>query len=612
MTMEFTDVQTSSLLEEREVPRAHQISGTARLWIGLGATVLLTSVISVFLFRSTWWAQTPVLAGTGKDPVLYAWYLVWTPFALTHGQNPLFSNYMVYPHQLNLMWNTSMELLAVLVWPVTATLGPLVSYNLLMTAAPVATGSVSFLALRRHVSTVGAVVGAVFYAFSPEMVAREGAHLVLAVAFCPPLAWLLLESIVTSPRLRTRLLAALGLGVATFAELMIEPEMLVIAAIGVGLGALYVAVLNRNALLNRVSWSAVSLATALVTFLILGGIPLAIMLFGPGRLSGPAQPPDVYVEDLAALLIPGGSQAIQVSWSNLYLLFSGATVETSGYFGPLLIAALAIIAVTGWRFLRVRWATLMTLTLVLLALGPQVHFKGRLTGIPLPWAVLQHVPFLESLLPNRLMIVAFLPVALLLAVAVDSLRSIQSRWVAVVSGVGLIVVAVTLLPAPFKAQPVYGPKFFTSAAVNEIPAGSPTLILPMSQVELAMIWQAESGMRFRILTGRAVLPGDSGASAFGVCKTLTGQCVQVAYIPPTLNLHYALMNAVNPNLAGRKWSTARHTLLVALKRQNVKTVILRQSTFRWMFVKLFRRLLGRPPQWIEGVAIWNRIRVWPA
>jgi hypothetical protein len=583
--------------------------GTAAFWIGLAVTIALTTAISVYLFQATWWAKTPVLSGTGKDPVLYTWYLVWTPFALTHGYNPLFSNYMLYPHQMNMMWNTSMELIAVIFWPVTAFFGPVGSYNILMTLAPVATGGVTFLALRRHVSAFAAVVGAVFYAFCPELVARENTHVVLAIAFYPPLAWLLLESIVTSPRFRTRALAGFGLGLATFAELMIEPEMLVLTAVGIGLGCVIVAVLNRDALLFRLPWSVCSLAIALVTFLILGAIPLGAMLFGPGRLSGPAQPPDIYVEDVAALLVPGGRQAVQVPWSNMYLLFSGATVETSGYFGPFLLAALIVITVIGWRSLRVRWAAFMTVTLVVLALGPQAHFKGKLTGIPLPWALLQHLPFFDSLLPNRLMIVAFLPVALLLAISVDSLRAIKPPWLALTGALGLFAVGISLLPAPFQAQAVYGPKFFTSPAVNQIRPGSPTAILPMTEVDLAMMWQAESGMRFRILTGRGIVPGESGASAFGVCKTTTGQCVQVSYIPPTLNLHWALTMALNPNLSGRRWTRARNTLIAALRNQNVENIILRQSTFRWMYVKLFHRLLGRNPEWIQGVAVWRAIRL---
>jgi hypothetical protein len=437
--------------------------------------VVAAAAISVILFRATWSSSTAAIAGAGKDPFLYTWFLEWTPFAITHGHNPLVSDYMAYPHQINLMWNTSMEFLGVLLWPITASAGPLAAYNLAMIAAPVVTGAVAFLALRRHVSATGAVVGAVFYAFSPELVARENQHLVLALAFFPPLAWLLLEVIFTASRISSRLLAGLGLGLASFVELMIEPEMLIIAGIGIGVGAVYVVLLNYGALFSRLAWSLASLAISLGVFLGLGSVPLWIMISGPGRPTLPVRPPNVYVQDLAGLIIPGPSQALTVPISRIYFKFTAPAVESAGYFGPALIVALILVGIFGWRFMRVRWACLMTITMAVLALGPQIHWEGRLTGITLPWAFLQRLPFLDSLLPNRLMITCFLPVALLLAFAVDSLRTAPRRWIGLAGGLGLMVVAITLLPAPYTAQSVYGPGFFRVGRCQSDCLGKPYL-----------------------------------------------------------------------------------------------------------------------------------------
>ena len=76
--------------------------------------------------------------------------------------NPLFTNYLDYPDGINLMWQTSVPLLGLLMWPVTATLGPIFSYNLVMTASVALSAFCGFLACRRHVSQAWpAAVGAV-------------------------------------------------------------------------------------------------------------------------------------------------------------------------------------------------------------------------------------------------------------------------------------------------------------------------------------------------------------------------------------------------------------------------------------------------------------------
>jgi hypothetical protein len=99
-----------------------------------------------------------------------------------------------------------------------------------------------------------------------------------------------------------------------------------------------------------------------------------------------------------------------------------------------------------------------------------------------------------------------------------------------------------------------------------------------------MIWQAEAHMRFRILTGRGVMPQG----------TLNG----------TGSLSRAITKAMSPGLTGNQWQTARYKLLLALRQQHVTAIILRQTTLRPQYVRLFSRMFG-PPIWVAGVALWN-------
>jgi hypothetical protein len=91
--------------------------------MALGAYALL----AVTTFASTWGNPAGSWIGSPKDPQLFIWYLGWIPHQLATGQNPLFTDYLAYPHGANLMWNTSMIFPAVVLWPVTAAFGPVVA-----------------------------------------------------------------------------------------------------------------------------------------------------------------------------------------------------------------------------------------------------------------------------------------------------------------------------------------------------------------------------------------------------------------------------------------------------------------------------------------------------
>ncbi len=86
-------------------------------------------LLAVGIFSSTWVNPAGSWIGSPKDPQLFIWYLGWIPHKLT-----LFSDYLSYPDGVNLMWNTSMIFPALVLWPVTAVFGPVVAYNVLVTA----------------------------------------------------------------------------------------------------------------------------------------------------------------------------------------------------------------------------------------------------------------------------------------------------------------------------------------------------------------------------------------------------------------------------------------------------------------------------------------------
>ena len=104
----------------------------------------------------------PLGAGAG-DPAQMSWFLAWTPFALGHGLNPFFTNYIDFPRGVNLASNTSVPLLGLLAAPVTFALGPVASFNLLMRIALAGSATSMFLVSRRWVSWWPAAFGRGWY-----------------------------------------------------------------------------------------------------------------------------------------------------------------------------------------------------------------------------------------------------------------------------------------------------------------------------------------------------------------------------------------------------------------------------------------------------------------
>src|SRR5206468_5994618 len=71
-----------------------------------------------------------------EDSRFYQWALAWTPYAISHHLNPLHAGSVFAPGGVDLSWSAFAPGAGVLLWPVTAAFGPLISFNLVMVVAP--------------------------------------------------------------------------------------------------------------------------------------------------------------------------------------------------------------------------------------------------------------------------------------------------------------------------------------------------------------------------------------------------------------------------------------------------------------------------------------------
>jgi len=588
---------------------------------GAAALALVAYIaLAVALFSSAWFHPTIRSIGVFGDPQQIMWFIGWPPFALTHGLNPFFTNYIDYPAGANLTWNTSLFLPGLVLGPLTEASSVVLAYNVMMTAGVALSSWTAYLLIRRHVSSqLAAGVGGALYGFSPLMTAHSLGHPQLTVAFLPPILLLLLDEIVRVQR-RPPLVSGALLGLAAAAQLLTGEEVLAMTAL-VGFFLLCLAAaLRRDQLKPRLKHAVLGLAGAAVAFAVLAAVPIAFQFFGPQHVTGAAHPPNTYVSDALSFFVPTRLMLLApASAVALSSKFSGNAIEANSYLGLLLTVLLVFTAVRYRRRLDVVLAALVGALVAVLSMGTTIHFAGNNTQIPVfvlalvfvlllrnrsgwlmlllafaGWAAMWRLPVLSNILPSRLMLLFYLLAGLLVAVWLDGLKAWrpQSRWL---GGLAAVASLALLMPAlPYPSFPETTPAFFSGAAVSRIPAGSVALVIPFSVSgdARAMIWQERTGMRFLMPEGYAFIP-DPGPHRERLSP------------PPSATQTQTIAEA--QGRAAPLTDATRRQILSELKSWHVQTVVIGPMANEQMEVDLFTSLLGQPPEALEGVYLWTGV-----
>ena len=486
------------------------------------------------------------------------------------------------------MWNTSIFVPATLLWPVTAVFGTIVSYNVMATAAAALSAWCGYLAARRLVSNdpIAATAG-LLYGFSPYMVAESIRHPHVTLAMFAPLVLILLHEILVVQQ-RNPLLMGTLLGLASAVQLLTGEEILASTALVAVIGVALLMLLHRHEVAAHARQALVGLAAAAVCFSVLAGYPLIFQFFGPQRVSGLLQPQNTYVSDSLAFVIPPrvvwlSSDASAAATSR----FTGNATENGAYVGVPLIALFAVAVVLRWHVAAVRWAALLASLFVLLSLGPSLHVGGRVTSVPLPWAVLGNLPLLRNMLPGRLMLFAFLGIGIVFGDLVAATIRAGPRRGAVAVG-ALVVALFPLIPRlPFISTSAEVPGFFRAGGgVAQLPPGSIVLVTPFSNNHSseAMLWQATAGYAFRMPEGEAFVPGPT--------------------LGPPRSLLQSTLDGLDRGEAPPTSAGDRARALDDLSAAGVTTVVAGPSPGHDRIVQYLTALLGRPPAQSGGVDVW--------
>lgn len=563
--------------------------------LALGGFVVLT----LLLFRGAWRAPTTTWIGGAGDPPLFMWYLRWMPYAIGAGENPLFTHHMNFPDGVNLMWNTAIPLPALILSPLTLTVGPVLTYNILVTTLVALTGWCAYLMLRRYVvSPAAAFAGALLYGFSPYVYAHAHEHANLTGAFVPPLMFLLLDDILVRQRRSPRVDGAL-LGALAFVQLMMSEELLATQALVASLGLGLLMVLHPQAVRDHARHARTALGVALVTALTLSAVPLLFQFYGPRRVrSGALWGPDTFVTDLLGLVIPTSHQAVSPAWtSEIVGNFTDACCpsEWSAYLGLPLIVLLIVITTRLWERPLVRLSGLLAAATTVLSMGPHLHVGGLVTSMWLPFAVLADAPLIGNLLAVRLMLYVYLLTALLIAIAVDRLLHQPQRRPALALGVAVVGLVPLMPNLSFPSTRADTPSFFTSEEVRRVEKDSVLLVAPFARdtnTSGPMLWQAEAEMHYRQPAGYALGPDASGRfTNLPIPTTLskTMEAIQGDGAYPPIDL------------------PARAALVADLTRAEVQAVAVGPMRNRVAMINFFRELLRGDPITVGGVELWAEV-----
>jgi hypothetical protein len=547
------------------------------------------------------------------------WFTEWPAYALSSGHNPFFSTFVAYPHGINLMSNTGAPLLGILFAPLTLIWGPLSTFSLIMRLSFALSAISMCFVLRRWTRWwPAAFAGGLLYGFSPFMVGQGTGHDFLTFAPLPPLVLALLDELVV--RRRHPLRNGVLLGVVVVAQLLISPEVLVMTLLLSVLGLLVLAVRHPVAARERVADVGRGVVAALGTAAVLGAYPLWAYFAGPQHISGAPHSVtelSAYHSAVLSLVVPTTFQHFTIaSWlARGMLLTQGNAVEHTTYIGIPLLVLLALIVLRFRRSGLVQLLAFLALAAWSVTLGSFLYLDlSPHAAIKLPYDLLHRLPIIDGALDTRYALMMYLALAVLLAVGLDRLYGEGllrrggvpgGRLRAAVCGAVAVVALLPLVPSlPYASTAVHVPSVFTSEK-SPIAPGNVVLSYPLpigyeGINDQALLWQADSGMKFKLIAFR-------GAVADRHHHPLSNAGLLLRPTQAELVLLWALYGVPSPpppdNAA--TWSAIR----VFLARYDVGDVaVTRAGLHWWSVVHYFTGALGQPPVAFGRAFVWPHVQ----
>ena len=402
---------------------------------------------------------THVPGDGGDDPAL-VWNLWWVRHSLLQAHNPFACDYLFHPIGINLAFYTLTVLNGCLSLPLQALVGLIPTNNLILLSSYVIGGYGAFLLARQELGNRKSAKSAAWfagmvYAFAaPKLFYAALGQFNIASSQWVPFAAMYMLRMSRNGCWRDVLLAALFTALQTWAEMTYASFLLVFLALLMAwrLGEILWQPLNRKS--RRVA--SLLLNGALLTLALLALIAPILANMMPDMLTegdfsvvggGFA---DVFSADLAGFLAPTILHPFLGGVVRRFFAFTNFDKGQHPYFGlsAWLLAAIGL-ARAKWRG-RGFWF-LAIVTFLLLSLGPVLRINGTPLRVPMPFQVLQDLPFFKAnRYPSRYAVMLALALSVL---AAQGLQQVFRKWPSAQRALILLAAAVFLfenlsLPLP--------------------------------------------------------------------------------------------------------------------------------------------------------------------
>ncbi|MCI4064319.1 hypothetical protein MRQ36_17625 [Micromonospora sp. R77] len=514
-------------------------SRAARLRAGLvrHRTDLLVGVLFVvlagWLTHGLWPAPGQrILALNPADQTLYEWFLAVDSRALL-GDFGLLTDRLNAPDGVNLMANTTVIALGVLLAPVTLAVGAPVTFALLVAGNLAGTAVAWYLLLTRllRARRLAAGLGAALCGFGPGMVSQSNAHLHMTAQWLVPvIVWLVVRLLRAAdpaahpdgPDRRRLATSALGLAGAVTVQVFVGEEVLFLTALTLLVMAVAYGVADRALLRRALPAFAGGLLVAAGSALLVLAYPLWFQFAGPQGVSDGMFSPHYFSADLSSwstispLSVLGGDRASRLTTG---------PAEFNTFLGwPLLLVTAAC---AGWLGRRAVVLACVAGAVVMAAfsLGPEVVLGGTRTGLPGPYALLGTLPVVDGALPMRFGLAVLPLAATLLTLAVDrALREPGRARRLVPLGVAAALLSVFPSPLPTTDRPAV-PEFISGGHWRDcVRPGGVLVPVPVATPKepWPMAWATAADAGFGMPEGFFIGPyGRGGSATMGTFKRPT-------------------------------------------------------------------------------------------
>jgi hypothetical protein len=478
-------------------------------------------VLFAFWLTSGLWPDpdTKFLTHNPGDQILHEWFLAYET-GLWSGDFNLVTDRMNAPEGVNLLTNTPILALGLLLAPITATLGGPTAFAVVIALNLAATAIAWYLLFTRGLgaSRPAAAVGAAFAGFAPGMISQSNSHPGLTAHFLiPPMLWSVTMLAQAARRRPVPIKKLVGAGVLfgllSAAQIFLGEEVMFLTALTLTVLTLaYVTMTGPSGREILAFGAGLGIAVGVAACLL--AYPLWLQFAGPQSLAGGLYSPQFFSADLASFT---AFSPLSIAGSESSAALSVNAAEYNTFLGwPLVLLTLGLAI---WlRRDPLSHACIFAMGLMYaFSLGPEIVINRDRTAVIGPFQLLSFLPWIDLALPMRFALAGIPLTATLLVLGLEKSSALRKPIVPVAVALALLPLIPNRLPT--SERPAV-PGFYADGSWRQCASRGGEVIvpvpLPSPYYPEPIRYATEAFAQFAIPQGYFIGPyGANGAGALG-------------------------------------------------------------------------------------------------